>query len=306
MFDVTAKQVFENALRDLNKKGVPSLQLEDYNYFLNKAIKHFANEKYKQYNLSQQLTDDLQVLLGSVVVSFNAYNKSAGTATITYNGSYVGTGTAELTEDSEVIKFPLPPNYYHMLSLDVKYLTLQRYKNYDVNSTPKWGSTRITADMRSSLNQNYYDRPNYLSPYHYITDIKDPLDGSTNAYDQYADASRISTGASPQSPNYSADQLIRYPAVEVLPGQTFPSFRVKECKIDYLRAPKTMRLTIEQVKATEDTSQRMEFPDYVCQEITNTLVHILLENIGDGRTTTFKPTNTSIPEVVPPASQKTN
>jgi len=27
----------------------------------------------------------------------------------------------------------------------------------------------------------------------------------------------------------------------------------------------------------------LEFPDYVCQEIINELVHIIMENIGDGR-----------------------
>lgn len=306
MFDVTTKQVFENALRDLNKKGVPSLQLEDYNYFLNKAIKHYANDRYRQYNVNQQLTDDLQVLVGSVVVDFGIYTKTDTSVPVTYSGSYVGTGTAEFMDDTEVIKFHLPPNYYHMLAVDIGYLTLQKYKNYDEGSSPKWGSTRITADMRSALNQNYYDRPDYRRPYHYITDIKDPLNGVVDSYDQYADYSRIRTGAEPNTENYSNDVLFRYPAIEILPGQTFPSFRVTTCKVDYLRAPKTVRLTIEQVKATEDTSQRMEFPDYVCQEITNTLVNILLENAGDGRTGTFKPVNQSIPDQAQPASQKTN
>jgi len=32
---------------------------------------------------------------------------------------------------------------------------------------------------------------------------------------------------------------------------------------------------------TADTSQIMEFPDYVCQEIINELVHILMENSTD-------------------------
>ena len=34
---------------------------------------------------------------------------------------------------------------------------------------------------------------------------------------------------------------------------------------------------------TADTSQIMEFPDYVCQEIINELVHILMENSTDQR-----------------------
>jgi len=30
----------------------------------------------------------------------------------------------------------------------------------------------------------------------------------------------------------------------------------------------------------------LEYPDYVCQEIINELVHIIMENIGDGRLNT--------------------
>ena len=41
--------------------------------------------------------------------------------------------------------------------------------------------------------------------------------------------------------------------------------------------------TQEQIDLTEDTSQMMEFPDYVCQEIINELVHIVMENSSDPR-----------------------
>jgi len=34
---------------------------------------------------------------------------------------------------------------------------------------------------------------------------------------------------------------------------------------------------------TEDTSQSLEFPDYVCQEIINELVKNIMENISDPR-----------------------
>jgi hypothetical protein len=42
-------------------------------------------------------------------------------------------------------------------------------------------------------------------------------------------------------------------------------------------------LTQEELDLTEDTSQMMEFPDYVCQEIINELVKLVLENSGDPR-----------------------
>jgi len=32
---------------------------------------------------------------------------------------------------------------------------------------------------------------------------------------------------------------------------------------------------------TEDTSQIMEFPDYICQEIINELTNVIMENASD-------------------------
>ena len=53
--------------------------------------------------------------------------------------------------------------------------------------------------------------------------------------------------------------------------------------IDYIKTPQTIRLTQEQVDLTEDTSQIMEFPDYVCQEIINELTMLVMENTADPR-----------------------
>jgi hypothetical protein len=36
-----------------------------------------------------------------------------------------------------------------------------------------------------------------------------------------------------------------------------------------------------EIDKTEDVSQMLEYPDYVCQEITNELVHLIMENISD-------------------------
>ena len=45
---------------------------------------------------------------------------------------------------------------------------------------------------------------------------------------------------------------------------------------------------------TQDTSQIMEFPDYVCQEIINELAKLLLENAGDPRLQTNLAVNQTI------------
>ena len=62
----------------------------------------------------------------------------------------------------------------------------------------------------------------------------------------------------------------------------------------YLKAPQFIRLTQEQVDKVEDTSQVLEFPDYVCQEIVNELILLLMENASDPRLQTHIPINQSI------------
>lgn len=51
---------------------------------------------------------------------------------------------------------------------------------------------------------------------------------------------------------------------------------------------------------TEDTSQVMEFPDYVCQEIINELVLLIMENTGDPRLQSHNSVTTTIAQ---PAQQ---
>lgn len=64
--------------------------------------------------------------------------------------------------------------------------------------------------------------------------------------------------------------------------------------IDYLKAPMYIRLTQEQINATLDYSQVLEFPDYVCFEIANIFTRLLMENAGDPRLQTNIPINNTI------------
>lgn len=71
--------------------------------------------------------------------------------------------------------------------------------------------------------------------------------------------------------------------MEIRYGHDNRIFELVGVSIDYIKAPQHIRLTQEQVNLTEDTSQIMEFPDYVCQEIINELVHLVMETNGDPR-----------------------
>lgn len=89
---------------------------------------------------------------------------------------------------------------------------------------------------------------------------------------------------------------------EIRYGKDHSVFELQYVVIDYIKAPQTIRLTQEQVDLTEDTSQIMEFPDYVCQEIINELTMLVMENTADPRLQT----NTVVTQsIANPAQQQT-
>ena len=82
---MTAREIYEAVLVEQNKGNAPAFTLEEFNYLLNKAILAHVNERYNFYNINQQLSDDLRVLLESAVFAFDVgvgsnleiYNKIA-------------------------------------------------------------------------------------------------------------------------------------------------------------------------------------------------------------------------------------
>lgn len=82
--------------------------------------------------------------------------------------------------------------------------------------------------------------------------------------------------------------------MEIRYGKDDSLFKLVNVYIDYLKSPQFIRLTQEQVDQVTDSSQILEFPDYVCQEIVNELIKLLMENSSDPRLQTNIPINQSI------------
>lgn len=82
--------------------------------------------------------------------------------------------------------------------------------------------------------------------------------------------------------------------MEIRCGKDDSVFKLDSVQIDYIKTPQYIRLTQEQLDLVEDTSQVLEFPDYVCQEIINELTMILMENAGDQRLQTHTVVSQSI------------
>ena len=123
--------------------------------------------------------------------------------------------------------------------------------------------------------------PDYL-----LSEYETTTEGVTTS--EVIKSSLIEKGAGLRYGNVSTVRMeIRY-------GTDDRLFRLKKVYIDYIKAPQNIRLTQEQLDVTEDTSQMLEFPDYVCQEIINELVHIVMENITEQRLQTHPVVSQSI------------
>lgn len=70
---------------------------------------------------------------------------------------------------------------------------------------------------------------------------------------------------------------------EIRYGKDSSIYQLKQVVVDYIKSPQNIRLTQQQIDLTEDTSQIMEFPDYVNQEIINELVHLVMERENNPR-----------------------
>jgi hypothetical protein len=283
---VTSRQLFEYALIELNKVQAPSLILEDYNYFINKAVNQYINKVYNLYDINQQKSDDLRVLKSSAVLS------------PTPNGDYGNSALFNKTYDLD-----LPDDYLHVLNCVVEYTVSKNFKCYDANDKVHFGAKRLTADMFSQIINNYYMRPSYKNPYFYINNVN--ISNNYPTSDNQVDIDYTPLGTDlynyslPKAENIEKIAPKRYGnkskvRMEIRYGKDDQLFTLSKVYIDYLKSPQFIRLTQDQVDEVEDNSQILEFPDYVCQEITNELIKLLMENGSDPRLQTNIPVNQTI------------
>lgn len=257
---MTEKQVYENVLTELRKVKSPSLHLEDYNYWGNKGIQEYCNERYNQFAISQQLSDDLQPLTTSAVFTLPTVATPTGawTGGTTENTIAVTTGKKY---GSDFYRFKSPDNYWHMTGSHVTSVTLFNYKCYPAGYEENASSKRLTQDIANGIVNNSFLKPSIKRPYHSFGDgangnIKPDLFYFIGDGNKYA---------------------------------------LKEVYIDYLKEPRKINLTVQQRDLPIDSSAVMEFPDYACNEIIKRIVKLVLEASSDPRLQTKIPVDTSIP-----------
>ena len=384
---MTARQLYEGVLIELNKENAPNILLEDFNYFANKAINNYVNKRYNIYDINQQTTDDLRVLKATALLKPKQI--------LDYSG-------LTMAGDNKMATFEviMPSDYLHILNCICIYKVKKTYKCYNAGDTWRSPATRLTADMYSQVLDNFWNKPTYKRPYYYVHNVNAQVDVPTNPVsgeltnsqwdstkkiktDTYSDGKRVvttydkaydttetpgpkvvstsvtygsgngvkgtdsannivsnpnSNAESPQTQtatfgedgngikiiqgsglpksisingeavsNVERGASIRYGNVsqvrlEIRYGTDTSVFELSDVYVDYIKAPQNIRLTQLEIDKTEDISQMLEYPDYVCQEIINELVHLVMENISDQRLQTHPVVSQSIAN---PAQQQT-
>ena len=299
---MTARELYEYALIELNKLEAPSLLLEDYNYFINKAVQQYINLVYAKLEIDQQSTDDIRVLKASTVLKPVKLYENPSYSHLA-NGMFKSSYYVDLPED-----------YMHLLNCIVEYkVGISNFKCYNKGDMVYFAARKLTPDMYTQVLNNAYMRPMYKRPYYYLTNINTANTIVTNPSMDTAilDANKENNetpSALVDSNNVPGDRLANPSIVrlELRYGNDDGVFVPNNIYVDYLKSPMYIRLTQEQINSTLDYSQVLEFPDYVCFEIANIFVRLLMENASDPRLQTNIPINNTIaaPATIQAAQQQ--
>ena len=290
---MTIREVYQALLIELNKEQAPSMLLADFNYFYNKAAQQYLNKQYNMYDVNQQTSDNLRVL------------STTAKLTPTYDDFY--------GEKIAVIELPL--DYFHLLNCICSYRRTGPNKCNQSGSV-QYSAKRLTSDMWSQVHRNYYNRPTYKRPYYFIHNVNTSSDLPTDNYSSelykpiiekgeqggqelVRGLSKTITIGGEKKSLVTKEATNRYGnvepvRVEIRYGSMPANLELDTIYVDYLKTPQYVELTQEQLDLVEDTSQLLEYPDYVCYEIVGELVKLHMENASDPRLQTNIPINQTI------------
>ena len=257
---MTARDFYDAALIELNKLEAPSLLLEDFNYIINKAIQQYINLVYSKYEIDQQSTDDIRVLKASYTFENPTNN---------------------------CVEMPL--DYLHLLNCILEFEVTENKGCIKQGQTYKYPARRLTSDMYTQIMNNAYMKPSFKRPYYYINNVNTSIDIPTNSTLD-TEISNSDNKISTKENRISNSSKVR---IEFKFGDN-SLYKLKSVYVDYLKSPIYIHLTQAQINSNADTSQVLEFPDYVCYEIINIFVRLYMENVVDPRLQTTIPLNATI------------
>ena len=277
---MTLRTLYDNLLIELNKVEAPSLLLEDFLYFANKAVQQYINKVYNRYDINQQSTDDLRTL--KTTLKLNVINEGEDV-----DGNPINEINMSPTEDRHWF-CTLPIDYMHLLNCVLVFekteneQDISRCEALKSKQTVKSMARRLTSDLFPSIISNAYFKPSYKTPYYFIT----------NHGKEYGTPSSNEMLEQILDPCDNAEN-VPIATMEIRCGSTTKYFP-KYAYIDYIKTPDVLYMTYDMLEEIDDRSQVLEFPEYVCYEIQNELTKLVLENIEDPRLQTNIPINQTI------------
>lgn len=258
---MTVRDLYDAALIEVNKLEAPSILLEDFNYLINKAIQQKVNKSYNLYEINQQSTDDLLALRVPVKLTVHSdVNHRVPNESVHYFCD-------------------MPLDYWHILNCVIEYDDTWADKNLCSKSPNVTSSIarKLTSDLYPSIINNAYFKPSPRNPYYRV--IKTGTNTIEVAINSILDPCSAET----------ENKVI----LDLRCGDT--DRYVPVCVyVDYLKTPNHIELSHDDLKNELDNTPNMEFSDYVCYEIINEFVKLLLENASDPRLQTNIPINQTI------------
>lgn len=283
---MTSKQIYEAVLIESNKLQAPALKVYEFNYFVNQAISQFVNKVYSLYETTQQTTDDLGALKATATLAPKEIEPTGNKALDYYKG------------DTYLVE--IPTDYLHMLNCICVFEDSKKCGKVTVV-----GATKLVTDSWSGILEDVYNRPTKKKPYYYIHNQNDIYTDSAQENILTDRNSELPTNVEIDNPNlsrtfnyFNEDEVTTVDAVDKPAGSRHVNpnkikmeircgrdrnkdLKLAAVEIGYIKAPKYIRLTQEQLDSEKDISQIMEFPDYVNQEIINELVNLILRKTND-------------------------
>ncbi|MEG0773666.1 hypothetical protein [Clostridium sp.] len=160
---------------------------------------------------------------------------------------------------------------------------------------------RLTADLYPGIINNYYMRPSHKKPYYYIINHNSDNKSVTNPEmdneieaGSYTPAFIGSDGYEFYALKSEGDRTSNQSTVRIEIHSGNSMWALSKLYVTYLKAPMYVSMSQEQILDMVDNTQVLEFPDYVCYEIINIYVRLLLENSSDPRLQTNVPVNQTI------------
>ena len=121
-------------------------------------------------------------------------------------------------------------------------------------------------------------RPSYKQPYFYVNNITTSNTAPTADSQDPIELNAVAEKAA--DTRYGNVSKVR---MEIRYGKDGDKYELTKIYVDYLKAPQYCNMEQEQLDLVEDTTQIIEFPDYICYQIIDGIKISVLENTSDAR-----------------------